>query len=98
MLPNRLNFLYKSSLLFHSVWLHNLQGFPSAVPAFVLCISLLGFFSPRAAASYLNPCSTVARHTRFLTLVPHLSLHNVHMLATPPAILCLPSTSWSADP
>jgi hypothetical protein len=26
-------------------------------------------FSPRAAASCLNPCSTVARHQRFLTLV-----------------------------
>jgi hypothetical protein len=26
-------------------------------------------FSPRAAASCLNPCSTIARHTRFLTLV-----------------------------
>ncbi len=34
-----------------------------------LCISPLGFSSPWAAASCLNPCSTVARHTQFLTLV-----------------------------
>ncbi len=46
--------------------------YPAPHPRFQhssLCISPLGFLSSGAAASCLNPCSTVARHKRFLTLV-----------------------------
>jgi hypothetical protein len=57
-----------------------------------LCISPFGFLS--SVCSKL-PCSRVARHQPFLTLVSRSSLR---MLATLPAILRLPFTSWTADP
>jgi hypothetical protein len=87
-----------SSSRSHDVWLHNLHGFPSAVPAlvplhFAARISLLGLqLVPELPQSML--------FCRMTQAVPDIgfSLSSLRMLATLPALQRLPSTSWTADP